>query len=91
MVALGSLLIVLESDELRLLAPVIECIISEIDDPEGAGNEVESANLKWIFSDPRIYPHIAHRITSRYWQLVPVKFAGKQAFTSLDNVTFHAV
>ena len=75
-VALGFLLIVQESDKLRLLASVIECIISEIDDPEGVGNEVESANLKWIFSDPRIYPHIAHRITSRYWQLVPVKFAG---------------
>ena len=78
MVALGFPLIDQESDKLRLLASVIECIISEIDDPEGAGNEVESANLKWIFSDPRVYLHIAHRITSRYWQLVPVKFAGNE-------------
>ena len=78
MVALGFLLIGQESDELRLLAPVIECIISVIDDPEGVWNEVESENLKWIFSDPRIYPHVARRMTSRYWQLVPVKFAGNE-------------
>ena len=54
-------------------------------------SEVKSANPMGKISNPRIYSHVARRLVPDYWQLVPVKFSGKQAFTSLDNVAFHAV